>query len=48
MSKDRYSIAVCQLRTETDYEETMEKAERMLRDAAASGANVAVLPEIFP
>ena len=47
MSKDRYSIAVCQLRTETDYEETMEKAERMLRDAAASGADVAVLPEMF-
>ncbi len=47
MSKDKYSLAVCQLRTETDYEETMGKTEKMLRDAAAAGAEVAVLPEMF-
>ena len=47
MSKQKFSLAVCQLRTETDYEETMAKAERMLRDAASSGAEVAVLPEMF-
>ena len=47
MSRDQYCLAVCQLRTEIDYEETMNKAETMLRDAAASGADVAVLPEMF-
>ncbi len=47
MSREKFSLAVCQLRTETDYEETMSKAEAMLRDAAASGAEVAVLPEMF-
>lgn len=47
MHKEPFSLAVCQLRTETDYEETMEKAGRMLREAAASGAQVAVLPEMF-
>ena len=45
--KDKFCLAVCQLRTETDYEETMQKTERMLRDAAAAGAEVAVLPEMF-
>ena len=47
MSTDKLSLAVCQLRTETDYEQTMGKAEAMLRDAAAAGADVAVLPEMF-
>ncbi len=47
MSKDKFTLAVCQLRTETDYEETMQKTGHMLRDAAAAGAEVAVLPEMF-
>ena len=47
MKKDKYTLAVCQLRTELEYEETMNKAEAMLRDAAASGADIAVLPEMF-
>ncbi len=47
MRKEQFSLAVCQMRTETDYEETMEKAGRMIREAAASGASVAVLPEMF-
>ena len=47
MSRDQFRLAVCQLRTEIDYEETMTKAEAMLRDAAASGAEIAVLPEMF-
>ena len=47
MCDKRFSLAVCQLRTETDYEETMVKAESLIRDAAASGANVVVLPEMF-
>ena len=41
------SLAVLQLRTETDYAVTMDKAHRMLREAAAQGAQLAVLPEMF-
>ncbi len=40
-------LAVLQLRTEMDYDATMEKARRMLMDAAANGARLAVLPEMF-
>ncbi len=47
MKKNKFTLAVCQLRTELEYEETMSKAEAMLRDAAASGAEIAVLPEMF-
>ena len=47
MGHGRFSLAVCQLRTETDYDATMEKASRMIRDAAAAGAAVIVLPEMF-
>ncbi len=45
--KDRYNLAVCQLKTELVYEETMEKAAAMIRNAAAAGADVVVLPEMF-
>lgn len=47
MSSSRFPLAVCQLRTEIEYEETLEKASAMIRDAAASGAAVIVLPEMF-
>ena len=40
-------LAVLQLRTETDYNATMEKARRMVFAAAESGAHIAVLPEMF-
>lgn len=40
-------LALCQLRTELDWNETMDKAERMVRSAAESGADFAVLPEMF-
>lgn len=40
-------LALCQIRTELDREETMNKAERMIREAAANGADFAVLPEMF-
>ena len=40
-------LALCQIRTELDREETMNKVERMIREAAASGADFAVLPEMF-
>ena len=44
---DTLKLAVCQLRTELDRAETMEKASRMVRVAAAQGAQIAVLPEMF-
>ena len=47
MSRGRLSLAVCQLRTETDNNLTLEKTASMIREAAASGANVVVLPEMF-
>ena len=40
-------IAICQIRTETDRAQTMEKAKRMVYEAAANGADFAVLPEMF-
>ena len=40
-------IAVCQLRTELDSAETMKKAALFIRSAAESGADFAVLPEMF-
>ncbi|MCR5089179.1 MAG: carbon-nitrogen hydrolase family protein [Oscillospiraceae bacterium] len=44
---NKYTLAVCQLRTELVYEETMEKAASMIRNASAAGADAAVLPEMF-
>ena len=44
---DKLSIAVCQLRTELDREQTMEKAAGFVRRAAEGGADFAVLPEMF-
>ncbi|MGI5977737.1 MAG: carbon-nitrogen hydrolase family protein [Candidatus Limivicinus sp.] len=40
-------LAVCQLRTETDQDETLRKAEAMVTEAAENGAQLAVLPEMF-
>lgn len=40
-------IAVCQIKTTTDWEETMSRAKTMVRDAAANGADFAVFPEMF-
>ena len=47
MNTDTIRLAVLQLRTETDYEQTMEKAHAMLAEAAAHGTDIAVLPEMF-
>ena len=47
MSEQTMHLAVLQLRTETDYEATMDKAQRMLLAAARKGAQVAVLPEML-
>lgn len=40
-------IAVCQLKTELIWQETMDKAERMVKSAAQSGADIVVLPEMY-
>lgn len=40
-------IAVCQIRTELDKAVTMEKAEKMVKEAADNGADIVVLPEMF-
>ena len=40
-------IALCQLRTELELEETMTKAHRMVTEATRSGAEIVALPEMF-
>ena len=45
--RERLKLAILQLRTELDRSETMDKAAGMIREAAAQGADLAVLPEMF-
>lgn len=45
--KPKFKLAVIQIRTELDKAVTMEKAERMVKEAAQNGAKVVVLPEMF-
>lgn len=45
--KPKFKLAVVQIRTELDKVLTMEKAERMIKEAAENGANVVVLPEMY-
>ena len=40
-------LAVYQIRTEIDQDETLEKAEKMIAEAAENGAEIVVLPEMF-
>ena len=40
-------LAVCQIRTELDQHETMDKAYRMVSQAAGNGARIVVLPEMW-
>lgn len=47
MNERKFNLAVCQLRTELEKQATMDKMERMVREAAEGGANVVVLPEMF-
>lgn len=47
MSDKKFKLAVCQIRTELVQEETMAKAEEMVKTAAKSGAQVVCLPEMF-
>lgn len=47
MSETTVKLALCQIRTETDFDVTMEKAARMVREAAQNGAKIVALPEMF-
>jgi len=47
MSRKKFKLALCQLRTELDLDSTMAKASAMVALAAEKGADVVVLPEMF-
>lgn len=47
MNSKAYKIALIQMRCSKNPIESLEKAEKMLRQAAADGAKVACLPELF-
>lgn len=47
MMENSLRIAVCQLRTELELEETLTKAAAMVRRAAEGGAKLVCLPEMF-
>ena len=47
MENTTFKTALCQIRTELDQEQTMEKAGRMVRKAAENGAQVVCLPEMY-
>lgn len=47
MRNETCKAALCQLRTETNRDLTMEKTARMVREAAQNGADIVVLPEMF-
>lgn len=44
---DRATLAVVQMSMTDTLEENVTKAERLVRDAAAQGANIVLLPELF-
>ena len=41
-------VAVCQMRSGDDVDANLGEAERLLQEAARGGADLAVLPELFP
>ncbi|HEX5936763.1 MAG TPA: carbon-nitrogen hydrolase family protein [Actinomycetota bacterium] len=41
-------VAVCQMRSGADVDANLEEADRLLREAGDGGADLAVLPELFP
>ena len=47
MSERQFRLGICQLMSGVDKEENMKKAEAMVREAAAGGASVVMLPEVF-
>lgn len=40
-------LAVCQIKTEIDQDETLRRAEGMIREATENGAEIIALPEMF-
>ena len=40
-------LGLCQMRVTPDKQENLRRAESCLRQAAAQGANLALLPEMF-
>ena len=44
---NRVKVAAIQMRCAASVEENLKKAEAMVRKAAAEGANVILLPELF-
>ena len=44
---NRVKVAAIQMRCAASLEENLKKAEAMVRKAAAEGANVILLPELF-
>ena len=47
MSDSKFRLAVCQIRTRREKQDTLVRAEEMIREAALNGASVVVLPEMF-
>ncbi len=43
----KFKVALCQMDVVADKEANLAKAEAMIREAAASGADIAALPEMF-
>lgn len=43
----KYNLAVCQLRVSDDKADNIARAEKMVREAAAMGARIVTLPEMF-
>src|SRR5215510_7977943 len=41
-------IAVCQMRSGADVGANLDEADRLLKEGADGGADVAILPELFP
>jgi len=47
MENQSFTIALCQMRIEAEEERNLQKAEAMIREAAAAGARFVCLPEMF-
>lgn len=47
MNENKLPIALCQIRTELDLDETLKKTEKMVSEAAQNGAKIVCLPEMF-
>ena len=43
----KVKTAAIQMQCSTELQENLEKAEKKIREAAAEGANIILLPELF-